>query len=355
MHRVSSFAAICRRWLTGLALLGAAVGGAVAARADTQIFSLFDFQFEDGTVMPELRIAYDTQGSLSAARDNAILLLHETLGDRHSFDALIGPGKLFDTTRFFVITADAIGGGESTSPADGTGQDFPRYTIRDMMAAEYALVSRGLGLTRLNAIVGRSMGAFIGLEWAIQHPDMPQGLVLLAPSPRSDANYKTIIDLMISAVALDPDWNGGRYERNPVEGLRHAGMTYYPWSVSAAYLDRIAEMQLAQESEAAAKNFAAWDANALVLRLAACRGHDVGASADGDVDAALAHVAVPVLLLPSASDRLIGLSGARRLKATLPHPTYAEIPGDLGNTAIAAAAATPEGGFIDKAIRGFLK
>jgi homoserine O-acetyltransferase len=355
MHCVSLFAASCRRWIVGLAVLATAIGASVSAGADSQIFSLFDFQFEDGTVMPELRIAYDTQGSLSAAHDNAILLLHDTLGDRHAFDALIGPGKLFDTTRYFVITADAIGGGESTSPADNGGQDFPRYTIRDMMAAEYALVSRGLGLTRLQAIVGRSMGAFIGLEWAIQHPDMPHGLVLLGPSPRSDANYKTIIDLMISDVALDLDWNGGRYERNPVEGLRHAGMTYYPWSVSAAYLDRIPETQLAQESEATAKKFAAWDANALVLRLAACRGHDAGASADGDVDAALAHVTVPALLLPSTSDRLLGLSGARWLKAALPHPTYAEIPGDLGHSAITAPAETPEGDFVEKAIRGFLK
>jgi homoserine O-acetyltransferase/O-succinyltransferase len=355
MRHVSRFAANCRRWLVGLAMLATAIGVSVSARADSQIFSLFDFQFEDGTVMPELRIAYDTQGSLSAARDNAILLLHETLGDRHAFDTLIGPGKLFDTARYFVITADAIGGGESTSPADGTGPDFPRYTIRDMMAAEYALVSRGLGLARLQAIVGRSMGAFVGLEWAIQHPDMPRGLVLLAPSPRSDANYKTVIDLMISAVALDPDWNGGRYERNPVEGLRHAGMTYYPWSVSAAYLDRNPETQLAQESEAAAKNFAAWDANALVLRLAACRGHDIGASTDGDIDAALAHVTLPVLLLPSVSDRLMGLSGARWLHAALPHPTYAEIPGDLGHVAIAAPAETPEGDFVEKAIRRFLK
>ena len=336
-------------------MLATALGASVSARADSQVFSLFDFQFEDGTVMPELRIAYDTQGSLSAARDNAIVLLHETLGDRHAFDALIGPGKLFDTTRYFVITADAIGGGESTSPADGTGQDFPRYTIRDMMAADYALVSRGLGLSRLQAIVGRSMGGFIGLEWAIRHPDMPRGLVLLAPSPRSNANYKTVIDLMISDVALDPDWNGGRYERNPVEGLRHAGMTYYPWSVSAAYLDRIPETQLAQESEAAAKKFAAWDANALVLRLAACRGHDVGGSSDGDINAALAHVTLPVLLLPSTSDRLMELSGARWLRAALPRPSYAEIPGDLGHAAIIAPPETPEGDFVEKAIRGFLK
>jgi homoserine O-acetyltransferase len=349
------FAIGCGRWLSGLAILAVALTVTGAARADSQIFSLFDFQFEDGSVMPELRIAYETQGTLSPSRDNAIVLLHETLGDRHAFDGMIGPGKVFDTNKYFVIAADAIGGGESSSPGDGTGQDFPRYTIRDMMAAEYGLVTRGLGLTRLRAIVGRSMGAFIGLEWAIHYPEMPGSVVLLGPTPRSDANFQVVVDLMISAVALDPDWNGGRYERNPVEGLRHAGMIYYPWSVSAAHLDRISPAQLAQESEATAKTFGAWDANSLVLRYAACREHDVATAFAGDLDAALARATMPVLLLPSVSDRLVGVDGARRLRATLPRPSYAEIPGDLGHRAIAASAGSPEADFIEQAFRGFLK
>jgi homoserine O-acetyltransferase len=355
MHAKSIFNSGCGRWLAGLAMLTAALLAAVPAHAESQVFSLYDFQFEDGTVMPELRIAYETQGELAPGRDNAVVLLHETLADLHAFDDLIGPGKVFDTNRYFVITADAIGGGESSNPGDGTGQDFPRYTIRDMMAADYALVSRGLTLTRLRAVVGRSMGAFIGLEWAIQHPEMVGGLVLLAPSARSDANFQVVVDLMISAVALDPDWNGGRYERNPVEGLRHAGMTYYPWSVSAGYLDRIPAAHLIQQSEAAAKSFAAWDANSLVLRYAACREHDVAAGFAGNLDAALRRVTMPVLLMPSASDRLVDPSAARALRNALPNPTYAEIPGDFGHRAIAARPGTAEGDFVARALQAFLK
>jgi homoserine O-acetyltransferase len=352
----SAFSAGGRGRRLGFALLLAILLGAgVEARADSQIVSLFDFQFEDGTVMPELRIAYDTQGTLSPARDNAIVLLHDALGDRHEFDALIGPGLLFDTNRYFVISADAIGGGESASPADGGGQDFPRYTVRDMAAAEHGLITRIFGLDHVRAIVGRSMGAFIGLEWAVEHPDMAGALVLLGPSPRAHANYQTVIDVLVSAVTLDADWNGGRYERNPVEGLRHAGMAYYPWSVTADHLDRVPATQIAQESEAAAKRFAAWDANSLVWRYAACRGHDVGRAADGNIDAALASVTQPVLLMPSASDRLMSPAGARRLRAALPHATYAEIPGDLGHSALAAPPGSNEAAFIDRTIRGFLK
>jgi homoserine O-acetyltransferase len=355
MRSGGTFAIGCGRWLSGLAILTVALTVTAAARADSHVFSLFDFQFEDGSVVPELRIAYETQGALSPDRDNAVVLLHGTLSDRHAFDGMIGPGKVFDTNKYFVITADALGGGESSSPGDGTGQDFPRYTIRDMMAAEYGLVTRGLGLTRLRAIVGRSMGASIGLEWAIHYPEMPGSLILLGPTPRSDANFQVVVDLMISAVALDPDWNGGHYERNPVEGLRHAGMTYYPWSVSAAHLDQISPSQLAQESEATAKAFGAWDANSLVLRYAACREHDVAMPFAGDLDAALARATMPVLLLPSASDRLFGLDGARRLRAGLPRSNYAEIPGDLGHRAIAALPGSSEADFVERTIRGFLK
>jgi homoserine O-acetyltransferase len=348
------FTSGAHHWLGGLAMV-VAVCATAAAHAEIQMFSLFDFQFEDGTVMPELRIAYETQGTLSADRDNAIVLLHDTLTDHHAFDTLIGPGKPFDTNKYFVIAPDAIGGGESSSPGDGTGQDFPRYTIRDIMQAEYALVSRGLGLSRLQAIVGRSMGAFIGLEWAIHYPDMPKKLVLMAPSAKSDANFQVVIDLMMSAIAFDPDWEGGRYERNPVEGLRHAGMIYYPWSVSGAYLDRIAPTALTQQSEAAAKSFATWDANALVLRYAACREHNIATPFADATIAALSPVTMPTLLLSSASDRLIDPAGARRLSKLLLRAIYSEIPGDLGHDAITALPGTPEGDFIDRAIGEFLK
>ena len=131
---------------------------AVTAHAETQTFLTYDFEFENGSVLPELRVAYDTQGSLNPGRDNAILLVHGTSGNRHAFDPVIGPGKTFDTDKYFVITVDAIGGSDSSSPKDGLGQDFPRYTIRDMMAAQHALVTRGLELATLRAVGGSCDG-----------------------------------------------------------------------------------------------------------------------------------------------------------------------------------------------------
>ena len=328
--------------------------GAGAAHSEARVFTTLDFQFEDGSVLPDVHIAYETRGTLSAAHDNAILLIPGALGDRHLFDAAIGPGKTFDTDKYFVITADPIGGGESSSPAEGMGQDFPRYTIRDMMAALYALTGRELGINRLRALGGLSMGSFIALEWAIHHPESVDSLILLAPTPRSDAGFRLTVDLVNTVIALDPEWQGGRYTRNPVEGLRHAGMLFYPWLVSSAYLDRISPQRLAKEVEATARSFADWDANSLVLRYAAYRAHDVSGPYEGDMAAALAQIAAPTLVVASASDRLVGVEGARRIADAIKRARYAEIPTDLGHRAMRAQPDTTEGNFIDRQIRQFL-
>jgi homoserine O-acetyltransferase/O-succinyltransferase len=331
-----------------------AVCVAAGARAEPQIFNVYDFAFEDGSILPELRVAYETYGQLGAGRDNAILLLHGTSGNRHSFDAMIGPGKTFDTDKNFVITVDAIGGGDSSSPKDGLGQDFPRYTIRDMMAAQHALVTKGLELTTLRAVGGSSMGSFEALEWGIHHPEMVRSLILLVPSPKPEANFQLTVDLMTAVIALDPEWRGGRYTRNPIEGLRLAGMVYYPWTVSAPYLDRLPAKQLGTEIEDTAHAFASWDANSLVLRYAASRAHDVSAPFGGDLSVALAQITALTLVLPSASDRLLGVDGARRIRDGVKQASYAEIPSDLGHRAARPAPGTPEGDFIDRQIRALL-
>ncbi len=343
-----------RTGLAALTALAFALSGGAAQCGEPAIYTMQDFKFENGSVLPELRIAYETQGKLSPAGDNAIVAMPGARGGRDALAPLIGPGKVLDTDKYFVITADAIGGGGSSSPADGAGQEFPRYTIRDMMEAQEALVANGLKLTRLRAVVGRSMGAFIALEWAIHHPTLMQNVVLIAPSPKAEANFQLVIDVMNSVITLDPEWQGGRYEHNPEEGLRRAGIVYYPWDVSAAYLERVSGKRLGEEMEATAKSFAAWDANSLVFRYAACREHDVAAPYGGDLGTALKQIRAPVLILSSASDRLLGLNGTRRIRDGVKHATYVEIPSDMGHRGLGEDAEPAEAAIIARDIRNFL-
>jgi len=336
--------------LTALLVLLAPVPGEAAA----QRFNALDFQFESGSVLSDLHIAYETHGTLTPARDNAILLIPGAIGDRHVFDPMIGPGKTFDTDKYFVIAVDPLGGGESSSPAEGMGQEFPRYTIRDMMQAQQGLVTQELGLRRLRAVVGQSMGSFIALEWGIHHPETVGSLVLLGPTPKPDAGFRLIVDLVNSVIALDPEWQGGNYSHKPAEGLRHAGMMFYPWVVSAGYIDRISSRQLSQEMEATARAFAEWDANSLVLRYGAYRAHDIAAPFHGDMAAALAKVSAPTLVIASDSDRLVGPDAARRISEGIGRSTYAEIASDLGHRALRAPPGTAAANYIDQQIRGFL-
>ena len=124
--------------------------------------------------------------------------------------------------------------------------------------------------------------------------------------------------------------------------------------MTAGYIDRITQQRLDHELSAAARGFADWDANALVLRYGAYRAHDIAALFSGDLSAALARIAAPVLLLPSASDRLVSSGGAKRIRDGVKQAVYAEIPGDLGHSAIRAAPETAAWDFIDARIRAFL-
>jgi len=159
---------------------------------------------------------------------------------------------------------------------------------------------------------------------------------------------------MTSVIALDPEWEGGRYTHNPVEGLRLAGMAYYPWVVSEPYLDRLPAKRLAKELEENARSFGNWDANSLVLRYAASRAHDISAPFAGDMTTALSQITAPTLVLPSTTDRLIGLDSARRIRDGVKQARYAEIPSDLGHRAARVTPGTPEADFIDRQIRAFL-
>ncbi|MBE7190335.1 alpha/beta fold hydrolase, partial [Jatrophihabitans endophyticus] len=130
-------------------------------------FDIGPFAFERGGRVEAMRVGFVSAGRLNPARDNAVLLLAETSGHRHSYDALIGPGLAYDTDRHFVVVVDPIGGGASTGPGDGLGRAFPPYTIRDMVRVQHAFVTKGLKLDGLAAVGGSSMGSFQALEWGI--------------------------------------------------------------------------------------------------------------------------------------------------------------------------------------------
>jgi homoserine O-acetyltransferase/O-succinyltransferase len=213
-----------------------------------------------GVDLAPFQVAYQTYGELNAARSNAVLVCHALTGDQHVanvhpvtgkegwWDVLIGPGRIIDTNRFFVICANVIGGcmgstgPASTNPSTGRpyGLDLPVITIRDMVRAQLMLIDE-LGIEKLFCVVGGSMGGMQVLEWAASHPERVFAALPIATGARHSAQNIAFHEVGRQAVMADPDWCGGNYiemGRKPEKGLAVARMAAHITYLSEAALHR---------------------------------------------------------------------------------------------------------------------
>src|SRR6201990_1654792 len=183
-----------------------------------------------GIDLSPFQIAYQTYGTLNAARSNAILVCHALTGDQHVFnvppvtgkagwwETLVGPGRPLDTNKYFIICSNVIGacmgstGPASTNPATGKvwGLDFPIITIPDMVRAQAMLLDR-LGIETLFSVVGGSMGGMQVLQWTAAYPARVFSALAIACSTRHSAQNIAFHELGRQAVMADPEWNGGNY------------------------------------------------------------------------------------------------------------------------------------------------
>jgi len=327
-----------------------------AAAQQEGVYTLPDFKFEAGGELKDMKLGYITWGKLNADKTNAILLLPATNAPKAWAAYHVGPGKTFDTDKYFVIGIDPIGSGTSTQPKDGLGPKFPIYNIRDMVRAQHEFLTKGLGLTQLVAVGGASMGSFQSLEWAINFPGFAKALVLWVPAARGDRHFQVIVDAINAMITLDPAYKDGAYQSEPVEGMRRAGMVYFPWLYSDAYLrtlvnDADYDKQKMSFGEGWAKT---WDANALIMRYNASSSHDVTIPFKGDLKAALSRINVPVLMIPSATDRLIPAYLTKELADNLSHVSVAPLQTDRGHLGYLQPEGTPEYAFISSTTKAFL-
>jgi homoserine O-acetyltransferase/O-succinyltransferase len=185
-----------------------------------------DFRFSTGEVLPELRLHYTTLGDPvrdgSGTVRNAVLILHGTQGSGAGFlrkewaDTLFGRSQLLDASRYYIILPDAIGSGRSSKPSDGLRARFPRYTYDDMVAAQYRLVTEGLGVDHLRLVIGTSMGGMHAWLWGGRYPGFMDGLLPIVCQPAQISGRNRIQRrLIVDAIRNDPEWNGGNYTRAP--------------------------------------------------------------------------------------------------------------------------------------------
>src|SRR5712671_1183592 len=183
-----------------------------------QFFTLRDFRLVNGAVLPEATIVYETYGRL-APPDGPNGGRNAANGNQPgSWDGLIGPGKAIDTDKLFVVASNMLGSSfgstnaASLNPATGEpyGPDFPAIGIRDIVAAQKALLD-SLGVKHLVAIAGPSYGGYQAYQWAVAYPDFMDGIVPVNTAPWASANTDKQLAEMRDRLATDPEWKGGRY------------------------------------------------------------------------------------------------------------------------------------------------
>src|SRR6478672_5964033 len=217
-------------------------------------------KLDAGVELSPFQIAYQTYGTLNAARSNAVLICHALTGDQHVanvhpvtgkpgwWETMVGPGKPIDTDRYFVICPNVVGACMGTTgPAsinNKTGRpyglDFPVVTIRDMVRAQAMLLDH-LGIETLFAVAGGSMGAMQVLQWAVTYPQRVFAALPIAGATRHSAQNIAFHEVGRQAVMADPEWRGGRYlaeGTNPRRGLAVARMAAHITYLSDAALHR---------------------------------------------------------------------------------------------------------------------
>lgn len=349
-------------------------------------------KLEAGIDLAPFQIAYQTYGELNEARSNAVLVCHALTGDQHVanthpvtgkpgwWEALIGPGKIVDTNRFFVICANVIGGclgstgPASTNPSTGRpyGLDLPVITIRDMVRAQVMLVDH-LGIDRLFCVIGGSMGGMQVLEWAASHPERVFSALPIATGARHTSQNIAFHEVGRQAVMADPDWCGGRYleeGKRPEKGLAVARMAAHITYLSEAALHRKFGRNL-QDRERLTFGFDAdfqiesylrhqgmtfvdrFDANSYLYMTRAMDYFDLAADHGGRLAEAFRDTTTRFCLISFTSDWLFPTEESRRvvhaLNAAGASVSFVEIETDKGHDAFLLDE--PE---FHGAVRGFI-
>jgi homoserine O-acetyltransferase len=302
------------------------------------------FALEGGGLLRGVTVAYETWGTLAPDAGNAVLVCHALTGDSHAagglvpghpqpgwWDGLIGPGRAFDTDRFFVVCVNVLGGCQgSTGPASPHPDDgrpwasrFPVVSIRDMVRTQAAVADR-LGIERWALVAGGSMGGMQVLEWGVMYPERARALLPVATAAAASAAQIGWWSSGRRAIRMDPRWRGGEYyDAAPGDGPHEGLATARMMSMMTFRSDDVFSARFGREVVEPVEGFTLWqrfeveryleyqgvklvrrfDANSYLLLTKAMDLHDL-ARGRGGMEAAFARLRAPVTSVGIRSDIL---------------------------------------------------
>ena len=221
-----------------LAMLMALGGTAIAAAPDAEqrYAELGSCPLSSKVVIRSCRIGYRVHGEMNADKSNVVLFPTWYNGQTRDQEALVGAGRMLDSSKYFIITIDSLGNGVSSSPSNAAppqrALQFPKFTIADMVATDRKMLDAVFGLAHVHAVVGISMGGMQAYEWAVRYPGYVDTVIAIEGTPWPTSNDLLTWHIMRATIVEDRSYEGGRYQQEPVLALANEVDTYMAYSPS---------------------------------------------------------------------------------------------------------------------------
>jgi homoserine O-acetyltransferase len=337
-----------------------------SSRTDFETYDLGNFTLESGATLRGAKIAYKTYGTLSEAKDNAIVYPTWYSGRHWENEWLIGEGMTLDPSTYFVIVPNMLGNGLSSSPSNTPPPydraRFPDVNVRDNVRSQHRLVTEHFGIERLVAVTGWSMGAGQTYQWAVSHPEMVPRILPFCGSARTSPHNRVFLEGVKAALTADATWNHGWYDEQPTRGLRAAARVYAGWGFSQAfYMDALyTEIGYTSLEDFLVEFWEGFflderDANNLLTMLWTWQHGDIGATPgfDGSFEQALASIQAKAIVMPAEKDLYFPPEDNAYEVRHLPDAELRVIPGVWGH--FAGGGENPvDTAFIDQGLHDLL-
>lgn len=315
--------------------------------------SLGNFPLENGQVIRSLRIGYRTFGKLNAQKSNVVVFPTWFIGTTKDLMELVGPGKLVDSSKYYVILMDALGDGISSSPSNSKAQphmQFPRFDIRDMVKSQRLFLTRALKIQHVHAVIGISMGGMQTFQWMVSYPTFMDEAIPIVGSPQMTSYDLLLWTAELHAIENSKDWNGGNYTSPPAAAMATVADIHTMNVTTPSY--RVSETTPAQFpkflAESQKSTLEGFDANNWVRQLQAMMADDVSKPFGGSMEKAAATVRARVLVVPSLQDHMVNPEPALNF-ARLIHAHVFKLISDCGHLATGCESTK-----LDQAVNAFL-
>ena len=290
---------------------------------EQQFAKLGDFRLQTGEVLRDCRLGYRTAGKMNADKSNIIVIPTWAGGRTEQWLPNVGPGKMGDTSKYYVILIDALSNGVSSSPSNSADQPhmhFPKITLRDMVDTEHELLTKVLSIHHAKALMGISMGGMQTFQWMVEYPDFMDKAIPIVGSPRQAPYDLVHWQAQIDAIKHNNDWNGGEYTKNPARDAEYefgSILLKTPQEFNKTHT----RQQVLKELENSRTSSEGSDANNKIRQVEAMMSLNVSEPYGDSLEKAAREVRAKVLVIVGKEDHTVtpgpAIEFARALRAQL--------------------------------------